>query len=72
MDEKLRNVVASVLGIDPAHVTPELGPENCEKWDSLAHVLLISEVQDAFGASIPFEKMAEIRCVGDFVPYTGA
>lgn len=34
--------------------------ETCENWDSLHHLMLISELEDAFGVEFDPEEMAEM------------
>jgi len=65
MNEKLIQIIAQTLELDPEEITPETGSDNCEKWDSLAQVVMISRVADELGVDIPFDKMMEIRCAGD-------
>lgn len=35
--------------------------ETCENWDSLHHLMLISELEDAFGVEFDPEEMAEMK-----------
>lgn len=35
--------------------------DNCENWDSLHHLMLISELEDAFGVEFAPEEMAEMK-----------
>ena len=35
--------------------------ETCENWDSLHHLMLISELEDVFGVEFDPEEMAEMK-----------
>ena len=38
-----------------------------EGWDSLAHINLISAVEDHFGVRFALGELEELQCVGDMV-----
>ena len=41
----------------------------CEKWDSAAHLILMSEIEEQFGVEIPIEKVGSIKCLHDFLNF---
>lgn len=61
--DDLKNVVAGVLGVPPSRLTADAGPEAIETWDSLAHLTLITAVEEHF--CIQF-RMDEIRSIDRF------
>ncbi len=67
MNEKLRIIIAEAVKVQPDEITPQTRAKDCDSWDSLAQVLMISKIMDEFGVEIPFTKMAEIDCVQDFI-----
>ena len=71
MHDKLIAVVAGALQIPASKVTLDTGPDDVKRWDSVAHINIVSEVEAEFGVNIPIEKIAEIHCVRDFLPYLG-
>lgn len=71
MNAKLVTIVAETLKLDEALVTPEIGADTCETWDSLAQVVIISRITDEMGVNVPFEKMVEISSVADLIELVG-
>jgi acyl carrier protein len=69
MVEKLIETIARALRVPPSTLTPETGPGDLQAWDSLAQINVVSEIEAEFGVSIPFEQVAEIQHVRDFLPY---
>src|SRR5262249_41220070 len=69
MEEKLIATIASALGVPKSTLTLDTGPGDLEKWDSLAQINVVSEIETEFGVSIPIEKVGEIRRVRDFLGY---
>jgi acyl carrier protein len=51
---------------DPALViTDDMSAADIEKWDSLAHINLIVEVEKFFGARFKNAEIARLQCIGD-------
>ena len=71
MNERLISVVAAALGVSASMLTLETGPGDLQAWDSLAQINVLSEIEAEFGASIPIEKVGEIRRIRDFLDYIG-
>lgn len=64
-ENKLRNTIGKVLLLDEAEVTDDLAREAVEAWDSLAHLMLISEVESTFQVTFSDDDILEIKTVGD-------
>ena len=58
MEEKILNVLRKVLENENMDTT--VSRTNCEKWDSLNHLNIISELEDVFGVEFEPEEMAVI------------
>lgn len=64
-EERLEEIVALVLLIDRDELTDDLRRKDYEPWDSMAHLVLISEVENAFGIFFEDEEIVDIWTVGD-------
>lgn len=63
-------VFASVMEMDHSEINADTNPENCDKWDSLSHVQLISLLEKQFGIEIGPEEGIElenVKLICDFV-----
>ena len=67
--EKLKDIVAEQLGVEPDEVTTEANIQEDLGADSLDIVDLITTIEDEFDLSIPDEAVEEIKTVGDIVNY---
>ncbi len=65
IDTRLTEIVSKVLLLDPDKVTDTLRRKEYEPWDSMAHLVLISEVENEFGIFFEDEEVVEIWTVGD-------
>jgi len=56
----LKQVMGSILKVDPASLGPDSSNDNIETWDSLKHMNLVLALEEEFGVSIPDEEAANI------------
>ena len=56
--EKLKNVVATVLNVDVSRIDANASSDTIESWDSLRHMNLVLALEDEFGLSLPDEDAA--------------
>ncbi|NIA12199.1 MAG: acyl carrier protein [Nitrospiraceae bacterium] len=69
IDEKVKEIVADRLGVDPDEVTPEASFINDLGADSLDTVELVMALEEEFGIEIPDEDAEKIQTVGDAIDY---
>ncbi len=58
--ETLRSIFATILDLPAAAVTGDLSPDNCERWDSLHHIHLVSAIEEEFALKLGVEAEVEI------------
>lgn len=62
--EKLNEIFSDVFDEDIT-VTPDTTSADIEEWDSLTHITLISEVEDAFDMKFSMKDVLGMRNVGE-------
>jgi acyl carrier protein len=67
--EKVRDIIAEQLGIDPDEITMESSFIDDLGADSLDIVELIMALEEEFDIEIPDEDAEKIKTVGDVVEY---
>ena len=67
--EKIRNLIADQLEIDPELVTLETDLMLDLNADSLDAVDVLTQIEDEFGIEIPDEKTEEFNIVANLVKY---
>ena len=58
LEEKVLDIMRETFGIDD--VTTDASQKNCENWDSLRHLTLASELEDAFDIELEPGEIAEM------------
>ena len=69
---ELHEIFAEVMEVPADEVTPSLGPEDVERWDSLGQLALIEAVERHFGVRFEVEEVFEIFTVGDIERLLGS
>ncbi len=65
----LAEILHEVADVDPKDVTPDKSFVDDLDVDSLSMVEVAMAVEEKFGASIPDDKLSELKTVGDAVSY---
>ncbi len=64
IDERLTELMAAILGVDPSTVNENTSVETVEAWDSLCHMNLVLTVEDEFAISFPDSQIPELTSYG--------
>ena len=64
-DEKLKDILAKVLLLDETKISDGMSRKNVKEWDSMAHLMLVSEIESAFEVTMDDDDIMEIQTVGD-------
>jgi acyl carrier protein len=61
--ERLIELIADVLEVDPASVTDADGPATLPGWTSLRHLQLIVTLEETYRLSFAFEEVRKVDSV---------
>lgn len=64
MTDRLHELVAKSLMLDPATVSDELRYNSIPEWDSVAHMALIAELEDAYSVMLETDDIIAMSTVG--------
>jgi acyl carrier protein len=64
-DKKLKEILAKVLLIDESKISDDMSRKTVKEWDSMAHLMLISEIESAFEVTMDDDDIMEIQTVAD-------
>lgn len=71
MKEKIIALIEDILQVPAGTVTEETRAEELEQWDSLAHVMIIGELEEKLGIAIPLDEAAELSSVREILEKAG-
>ena len=64
IDIRLREIMSDVLDVDP-QIPDDFSRDDESGWDSMAHLRLITAIEQAFGIKFTMKEIEEIRSYGD-------
>ena len=69
INEKLKEMIAAQLRIDPSEITDETDVVDDLGADSLDVVEILMTIEEEFGVSIPDDDVASLRKLSALTPY---
>lgn len=60
IDERIKDVMAGVFGIDASTINEDSSQDNIEQWDSIKTLDLIVSLEEEFDVSIPLEEVGNM------------
>lgn len=62
---ELEQVFANVFGIATTQVSDDLQLKDIAAWDSMSHMMLILQLEEAFAVELTGDQIADMKSVGD-------
>lgn len=72
MSDRVKQVMADVLDLDPTSIGRHTAMSNTEAWDSLSHVTLCLSLEEAFQVTLSVGDMEAMLSYEDIVRVLGA
>ena len=71
MKEKIIKLIEDILKVPAGTITEDTMIEDVEQWDSLAHVMIIGQLEEELGVSIPLEEAIELKGMRELLEKAG-
>lgn len=68
---KIIALIEELLKLPAGTITPDTQIADVEEWDSLAHVMIIGELEQRLGVSIPLDDAIELTSMGELLEKAG-
>ena len=65
--KKLTEIFRKVFNDSNLEISDELTANDVENWDSLSHMLLITEVEETYSIKFRLKELNKMRNVGDMI-----
>ena len=60
-ERRIKQVMAEVLEVDPASIREEFQRDEASSWDSMAHLRLVSALEETFGIRFTMREVGEME-----------
>lgn len=67
VEQRILAIAADIFQADPAHIDLSMGPDDIDRWDSLNHLRLITEVEKAYDIRLTMQQIQQIQSLADVV-----
>lgn len=64
MSDRLIEVFAEGLKLDPSDLNDETSPQNTKQWDSLAAMTLVMLIEDSFEVRLSTREIMKMNSIG--------
>ncbi|MFW9963589.1 MAG: acyl carrier protein [Candidatus Sifarchaeia archaeon] len=64
-EDKLLEILSKVLLLEKKSITDDLRRKDFEAWDSMAHLIIVSEIENEFEIFFEDEEVIDLWTVGD-------
>lgn len=71
MKEKIIALIENALEVPAGTITEDTMIADVEQWDSLAHVMIIGELEEKLGIAIPVEDAVELTGMRELLEKCG-
>ncbi len=71
-EEKLLEILSKVFLLDKDKITDDLRRKDFEPWDSMNHLVIVSEIENEFEIFFEDEEVVELWTVGDIKKVLGS
>ncbi|MFX0170637.1 MAG: acyl carrier protein [Candidatus Hodarchaeota archaeon] len=66
IQETFKDIISKILLLEAHQIRDDLSRDDNEDWDSMTHLVLVSEFEQAFGIVLSDDDIVEIETIGDF------
>jgi acyl carrier protein len=60
MDDKIRELFATLLQVAPERIDDQSSPARLDRWDSMQHLIVVSGFEEEFGLDLDPEDAVEM------------
>ncbi|MDQ6671970.1 MAG: acyl carrier protein [Chloroflexota bacterium] len=57
LSDQVREIISTALALDESEVTNSINQNNCARWTSLSHMLLMVAIEEHFGVELAMHEM---------------
>ena len=61
MNERLKNIMANVFGIEVEEINEMTSVDNCEQWDSFQHMSLLVAIEEEIGLNLDDDEVLRMK-----------
>ena len=64
-EQRLKEIASKILLIEQDEISDATSRKDLETWDSMSHLMLVTEIESAFGIMMSDDDVTGIKTFGD-------
>ena len=64
-EDMIDDIICKILLLEKDQIKDSISRDDVEEWDSMTHLILVSELEEAFDIVFSDDDIAEIETIGD-------
>ena len=69
MEDKIKEILATILEIDQSDVNNDTNPDTVSSWDSLRHMKLVFSIEDEYDVQFSDDQIIQLTDVGKIINF---
>jgi acyl carrier protein len=65
MQDRIMAIAADVFEVEVGSIDVTMGPDEVDRWDSMNHLRLITEVENTFSIHLSMQQIQQIRSLDE-------
>lgn len=61
MKNRLRQILATAIDVEPEVLTDDSSPDNTPEWDSFAHLNMVAAIEQEFSISLTLDEVISMQ-----------
>ena len=61
MEEKLKQIMSDIFSVEKNEIHSKYGQYDCDDWDSIGHLNLITAIEEEFDIVLSVEQISEMK-----------
>ena len=62
---QLNELIGSVINVSPSKLTSKSGPENLAEWDSLAHIGIVTAIEQTYQVQLTMPEILSVKTIAE-------
>ncbi len=67
MEDKIKEILATILEIDQSDVNNDTNPDTVSTWDSLRHMKIVFSLEDEYDVQFSDDQIIQLTDVGKII-----
>lgn len=69
MQTRIKVIAADIFDVDANRIDVTMGPDDLDRWDSMNHLRLITEIEGSFSVHLSMQQIQQVKTLQDLARF---